>query len=88
MTTKAPSAVQEAATDSLEKIAYESVAQIPTVEPNEQQRIGYQVWRWLGDREGTIQQAIAESGARMKIPPAEAAALVTASLAKRGIAVP
>lgn len=88
MTTKAPSAVQEAAADSLEKIAYASVAGVQTVEPNDQQRLGYHIWRWLSSKEGTIEQAVSESGVRMSMSHAAAAAIVTAALKERGVSVP
>ncbi len=47
MTTKAPSSVQPGPDQSLEKVAYESVKNIPTVEPHDQDRLGFNVWRWL-----------------------------------------
>ena len=56
MTTKAPSAVESASPDTLESIAYASVAGITTVEPNDRQRLGYHIWRWLSSREGTLSQ--------------------------------
>ncbi len=88
MTTKAPPAVQEAAPGTLEKIAYASVTGIATVEPNDLQRLGYHVWRWLSTKDGTIEQAVVESGARLKGSPAEAAARIAESLKQHGITAP
>lgn len=85
MTTKAPSAVQPAAADTLENIAYASVAGIPTVEPNDRQRLGYHVWRWLSSKEGTLEQAVDESRARMTVSTAAAAAQIAGVLKERGI---
>lgn len=85
MSTKPASKVQEFPADSLEKIAYASVSTIPTVEPNDRNRLGYHVWRWLTRKEGTIEQAVLESGSRLTIKPAEAAAIITESLKKQGI---
>ena len=87
MTTKAPPAVQEAAADTLEKIAYASVSGVATVEPNDQQRLGYHIWRWLTSKEGTIAQAVVESGARLKLSHADAAARITESLKARGVTI-
>ncbi len=67
MTTKSPSAVQEAPAESLESIAYKSVSSVPTVEPNDRNRLGYHVWRWLRTKTGTLETAIAESGARLLV---------------------
>jgi hypothetical protein len=88
MTTKAPSAVQPAAADTLESIAYASVAGVGTVEPNDRQRLGYHVWRWLQSREGTLDQAVAESAARMTISVSAASAMIGAVLKERGISLP
>jgi hypothetical protein len=85
MSTKPASKVQEFPADSLEKIAYASVSTIPTVEPNDRNRLGYHIWRWLTRKEGTVEQAVLESGSRLTIKPAEAAAVITESLKKQGI---
>jgi hypothetical protein len=85
MSTKPAAKVQEFPADSLEKIAYASVSTIPTVEPNDQSRLGYHVWRWLLSKEGTIEQTVKESGSRLKVKTADAAAIITESLKKQGI---
>ena len=85
MTTKPPSASQEFPPDSLEKIAYSSVATIPTEEPNDRNRLGYHIWRWLTSRQGTLEEAVSESGSRMQISHQEAVKIVRAELQKRGI---
>lgn len=85
MTTKAPSTVQEFPADTMEKIAYTSVSEIPTEEPNDRNRLGYHVWRWLTTRQGTLEQAIAESGARLGIGKAEALKIISEALAKQGV---
>lgn len=85
MSTKPPAKVQEAAASSNEKIAYLSVSEIPTEEPNDQNRLGYHVWRWLNSRQGTLEEAVVESGARIKIPKAEAAKRIADSLAKQNV---
>ena len=85
MTTKPPSPVQGTPADSLENIAYNSVGAVPTQEPNDRNRLGYHVWRWLRTKEGTLEQAIAESGARLNITRQEALKTVREALAQHGI---
>jgi len=88
MTTKAPSQVAEFPADALEKIAYSAVSSIPTQEPNDQHRLGYNVWMWLVDRKGSLEQAIRSSGARMHLPPAEVLKIVSQELKAKGIKLP
>ena len=87
MTTKPPSSVRETPADSLEKIAYTSVSAIPTQEPNDRNRLGYHVWRWLMNKQGTLEEAVAESGARLQMPRNEAVTIVRDALSKQGISV-
>ncbi len=87
MTTKAPASVAEAPVDTLEKKAYSSVASIQTVEPNDRYRLGYHVWRFLLQRQGTLEQAVAESGARLLISRDEAAKTIRDALAAAGVTV-
>ena len=88
MTTKAPAPVQEAPADMLEKLAYASVSSIATLEPNDRNRLGYHVWRFLMEKTGTLEQAVAESQARISVTHREAAAIIAESLKKQGVAVP
>ena len=85
MSTKPPSAVKEHPATSLEKVAYASVASIATEEPNDRNRLGYHVWRWLLTRQGTLEQAVVESGARLHVSQAEALQVIRATLTKSGI---
>ena len=87
MTTKAPSAIQEFTPDSLEKIAYASVSSIPTQEPNDRNRLGYHVWRWLLTRQGTLEQAIRESASRLHVKNEDALKTIREALMKHGITV-
>jgi hypothetical protein len=80
MTTKAPPAVREWSPETLEKLAYSSVSSIPTVEPNDGNRLGYHIWRWLESKEGTLAEAVAESGARLLITNGEAEKIIRAAL--------
>lgn len=85
MTTKPPSPVEPFPSESRESIAYESVADVRTLEPNDRNRLGYHVWRWLTTGEGTLEEAVRESGARLEMPVAEAVRSVRERLAARGI---
>ena len=87
MSTVPPSKVKEFPPSSLEKIAYRSVASIPTREPNDQNRLGYCIWHFLSERHGTLLQAIHTSGARVLIPESDVVRIVTDSLKKDGISL-
>lgn len=85
MTTKPPSPIEPFGADTVEKIAYESIAAVPTVEPNDGSRLGYHVWRWLTSREGTLEDAVKESGARIAVPTDTALKSIREHLASKGI---
>lgn len=84
MGTKPAAKVREFAAETLEKIAYTSVSAIPTVEPNDQNRLGYHVWRYLLNKQGTIENVVKESGSRLTISQTEAARIITEALKKQG----
>ena len=83
MSTLAPSSVKQSDPSALEKIAYDSVKQIPTKEPNDQNRLGYNVWIFLKEKNGTVADAVRQSGARILIPEKEAVAIIEAVLKAR-----
>lgn len=85
MTTKPGPAVTPAPADAQEKLAYESVAGVETLEPNDRNRLGYHVWRWLSSRQGSIEEVVRESGVRLKMPAADAVKLIRDFLASKGI---
>jgi len=85
MTTKAPSAVRQSNEQALEKIAYAAVASIPTVEPHDQDRLGYNVWRWLKERRDSLEQSVHNAGARLLITEAEALGKIRDSLRQQGV---
>jgi hypothetical protein len=87
MTTKAPSAVRPMPADSLEHIAYASVAGIPTLEPHDADRLGFSVWLWLKNRKDTLATAVHTTGARFLIPEGEALQRITDRLKEQGIEV-
>jgi hypothetical protein len=85
MTTKPPPTAIPAPSESIEKIAYESVSSIPTQEPNDRYRLGYHVWLWMTKREGTLEDAINVSGARILIPREEALRTIRVKLSELGV---
>jgi hypothetical protein len=87
MTTVAPAKVKEFSPSTLEKIAYASVSTIPTREPNDQNRLGFCVWGFLSERQGTLAQAVHTSGARLLIPESDVLRIVSDSLKQAGISV-
>lgn len=87
MTTKPPSPVQEFPPDSLEKVAYEAVAGIPTQEPNDQHRLGYQVWIWLKERKGTLEDVVKISGCRTTLGVPEIVSEIRQRLEAKGVSV-
>ena len=87
MTTKAPSSVAEYPPNSLEKIAYTSVEGIPTQEPNDRYRLGYNVWMWLVDRKGSLAQAVHTAGSRLHMSEEEVVKTVAQRLKEKGIQI-
>lgn len=87
MTTNPPSQVSESPDDSLEKIAYSTVQEIPTREPNDRNRLGYYVWRWLVEKDGTLEQAVRNSGSRTLIPYEQVILIIAENLRKRGVKI-
>ena len=85
MTTKPAPSIAEFAADSLEKIAYQSVADIATREPNGRNRLGYQVWAWLKGRKGTLIEAVKASGSLTVLSAEEVTNVVADNLRKHGI---
>ncbi len=85
MTTKAPSPVQPSAPGTLEAIAYECVAGIPTLEPHDRDRLGYALWLWLKHRKDSLETAVHAAGARFMIGEEEALERVRERLRARGI---
>ncbi len=84
MSTKPPAPVQQFPTTSIEAIAYASVTDVPTVESNDRVRLGFHVWRWLTEKQGTLEQAIVSSGSRLTITNEEALTIIKDSLKKAG----
>ena len=87
MTTKTPSSVRPAQASSQEAIAYACVKNIPTVEPHDQDRLGYNLWRWLAKRKDPLEMAVRSAGSRLLISEAEAIQRIRENLERYGIKV-
>ena len=87
MSTIAPSAVKAFDDSTLEKIAYHSVKSIPTREPNDQYRLGYNIWQWISAKQGTLEQAVKNSGSRILISEQETISIIKQELQKSGISL-
>ncbi|HUI63495.1 MAG TPA: hypothetical protein VL126_01540 [Bacteroidota bacterium] len=87
MTTKPPSSVRAAEYSALEKIAYASVALIPTAEPHDNDRLGYNVWRFLSLRRDSLEFAVRSAGAHLRISEEEAVERIRQALRERGVSV-
>ena len=87
MSTKPPSLVAEAPADSLEKLAYAAVAEIPAEEANDRNRLGYCLWGWLSERRGTLLQTVRSAGVRSTLTPEEICAHIQKRLAEHGVNV-
>ena len=85
MTTKPPPSAIPASPQSIEKIAYNSVSTIPTQEPNDRHRLGYHVWLWLTQQEGTLEEAVRVSTARTLIPREEVLTIIKEKLREQGV---
>ncbi len=85
MSTKAPSSVKPADPKGLEAVAYGSVADIPTAEPHDRDRLGYSIWRWLMYRRDPFDVAFRSAGARLLIDEEEAIGRVRTRLRESGI---
>jgi hypothetical protein len=88
MSTKPPASVIESPAESLEKLAYNVIAEIPTEEPNDRNRLGYSLWGWLKERRGTLLQAICAAGIRSPLTPEEIFEIVRKRLEEKGINLP
>lgn len=85
MTTKAPSSIKPAPDQAAEKTAYAAVADIPVADPHDRDRLGYCVWLWLSQRRDTLEEAIHNAGARLKIDESEAVKQIRAKLEQQGV---
>ncbi len=85
MTTKPASSVQEYPADSIEKKVYSLAEKIPTLEPNDQLRLGYCLWAWLIERKGTLRQAIHAAGVRTSLSEEELTVTIEQELKQAGL---
>jgi len=85
MTTKPPSRVKPGSGTNEERLAYEAVAGIPTAEPHDLDRLGYNVWRWMTTRLDTLEKAVHIAGAKLLVSEEEAVATIRTRLRDAGV---
>jgi hypothetical protein len=88
MSTKPPASVVESPAESLEKLVYNVVAEIPTEEPNDRNRLAYCLWGWLSERQGTLLQTICAAGTRSSLTSEEIFDIIYKRLEEKGIKIP
>lgn len=84
MTTKAPASIKEFPPNSLEKIAYSTVEDIPAEEPNDLNRLGYHVWLYLTGKIDSLEVAVKMAKSRLNISEDEAIKIIRERLRARG----
>lgn len=87
MSTKPPPSVENFTPETLEKIAYSAAAGIEAREPNDRNRLGYNVWIWLKERKGTLEEAIRAAGARTTHDEEQVLEIVKKGLQGQGIKI-
>ena len=85
MSTKPPPSVSEFSPGSLEKIAYSIVAEIEAREPNDRNRLGFNLWAWLRERKGTLEEVVHAAGSRTRLDHDQIVALIRKRLKEKGI---
>lgn len=65
MTSKAPAQVNKFANDSSEKVAYKIAERIKTREFNDNNRLGYHIYRYITGTIPTLDEAVRVSGVRL-----------------------
>ena len=85
MSTKPPLPPVSSEGSSLERIAYALVEDIPTTEPNDRLRLAYCLWAWLGERRGTLREAVQAAGTRSTSSIDQICGIISQRLKERGI---
>jgi hypothetical protein len=79
--------VKLASPDGLEAKAYAAIADIPTLELNDRNRLGYHVYLFLNKECATLREAVHVAQARMSISDDEAVKRIAAALREEGFTV-
>lgn len=87
MTTKPPSKTEPAPPDSLEHLAYAAVEGIPTADPHDLDRLGYNIWLWLKYRRDPLEAVVRSSRSRLLIDEDEALRRIREKLSVSGTPV-
>lgn len=85
MTTKPASKIQPAQEGSAEAIAYASIEGIPTADPHDSDRLGFNLFLWLTQRRDPLEVAVRTAGARFLVSEEEALRRIREGLTERGV---
>ncbi len=69
--------------NELARKAYASVAEVPTIEENDRNRLGYHVWLYLRGEVGTLAEAVHLARSRFKpraLPPEDVVSIIEQGL--------
>ena len=69
----------------MESVAYASVEGIPTADPHDRDRLGFNLSLWLTGRRDSLEIAVRTAGARMLISEEEALRRIREALSSRGV---
>jgi hypothetical protein len=85
MTTKPAAKIQPAQEGSAESIAYASIEGIPTADPHDRDRLGFNLFLWLTQRRDPLDIAVRTAGVRFLISEEEALRRIREGLTARGV---
>ncbi len=77
--------------NELARKAYAAVAQVPTIEENDRNRLGYHVWLCLRGKVGTLEEAVHLARSRFRprtLPIEEVVAIIESGLQMHDAVVP
>jgi hypothetical protein len=72
--------VQQWPDDSLERRAYDAVSEVPVVEENDRNRLGYHIFLYLKGELASIEEALHIAQPRMHCSKDEAIRMITSSI--------
>ena len=72
---------------NIEQIAYESVSSIPTLEKNDNYRLGYNVYQVLAGKLESIEVAIQSANVRSDMKPTDMCKIIREKLKSSGVEI-
>jgi|GEM_PF-1553652 len=78
--------LEGASSDDLARMAYASVGELPFLEMNDGNRLGYHIYLFLSGQIATVADAIYEAKARTALHPSELERIIVGRLGASGVA--